>query len=43
MGLRDEKKAAMRAAIIETTLALFRTLGFNRARGAGRHTTAAHQ
>jgi AcrR family transcriptional regulator len=32
MGLRDEKKAAMRAAIIETTLALFRTLGFNRAR-----------
>jgi AcrR family transcriptional regulator len=32
MGLREEKKAAMRAAIIETALALFRTLGFNRAR-----------
>jgi len=32
MGLREEKKAAMRAAIIETTLVLFRTLGFNRAR-----------
>ena len=32
MGLREEKKAAMRAAIIETTMALFRSLGFNRAR-----------
>ena len=32
MGLREEKKAEMRAAIIETALALFRTLGFNRAR-----------
>ena len=30
--MREEKKAAMRAAIIETTLVLFRTLGFNRAR-----------
>ena len=31
-GIARDKKAAMRAAIIETTLALFRTLGFNRAR-----------
>lgn len=32
MGLREEKKAATRAAIIDATLALFRTFGFNGAR-----------
>jgi NADH dehydrogenase len=32
MGLRAEKKAEMRAAIIETSLMLFRRVGFHRAR-----------
>jgi AcrR family transcriptional regulator len=32
MGLRNDKKAAMRAAIIDTTLLLFRTLGYHGAR-----------
>jgi AcrR family transcriptional regulator len=32
MGLRDEKKTAMRNAILETALALFRTVGFERTR-----------
>jgi AcrR family transcriptional regulator len=32
MGLREDKKAETRAAIIETALPMFRSLGFNQAR-----------